>query len=82
MAPRSKRSRSVARSAVESRSASAPAKRHKAAEGVAAQVLTAEKRMSEELSKLSFSSPVTHVYDPIEYAWNAHEWYVGNERKW
>lgn len=41
--------------------------------------------MSVELNKLTFSSPVTHVYNPLDYAWDAHEWYVnkfGNsERK-
>lgn len=32
--------------------------------------------MSERLSSLKFSKPVTHVYDPLTYAWKAHEWYV------
>lgn len=39
-------------------------------------ILRSEKRMSEQLSGLSFGSPVTHVYDPLVYAWKAHEWYV------
>ncbi|KAI0557058.1 single-stranded DNA-binding protein [Gracilaria domingensis] len=43
---------------------------------VASQILEAEKSMSDELSKLSFAHPVTHVYNPLEYAWEAHEWYV------
>lgn len=37
-------------------------------------ILRSEKRMSEQLSGLSFGSPVTHVYDPLVYAWKAHEW--------
>lgn len=37
-------------------------------------ILQSEKRMSEQLSGLSFASPVTHVYDPLVYAWKAHEW--------
>lgn len=39
-------------------------------------VLLAEKHMSEQLSSLKFSRPVTHVYDPLKYAWKPHEWYV------
>lgn len=40
--------------------------------------------MSEGLCTHEFASPVTHVYNPLEYAWKAHEWYVnryGNTRK-
>lgn len=37
-------------------------------------VLAAEKRMSDGLTDLSFGAPVTHVYNPLEYAWDAHAW--------
>ncbi len=33
-------------------------------------------RMSKELAKLKFGSPVTHVYNPLEYAFAAHEMYL------
>lgn len=37
-------------------------------------ILQVEKRMSRELSLLKFPPPVTHVYNPLTYAWDAHEW--------
>lgn len=37
-------------------------------------ILVAEKKMSDDLGKLKFGAPVTHVYNPLEYAWDAHEW--------
>lgn len=51
---------------------------------VADRVLAAEKKMSDALTKVRFTGLVSHVYDPLKYAWNAHEWYVnqfGNSRK-
>lgn len=38
------------------------------------EILRAEKQMSERLSLLKFTSPVTHVYNPLVYAWAGHEW--------
>jgi len=32
--------------------------------------------MVEELSKLTFSDPVTHVYNPLDYAWAPHSQYL------
>jgi single-strand selective monofunctional uracil DNA glycosylase len=29
--------------------------------------------LSNEVSQLKFSKPVTHVYNPLEYAWNSHK---------
>lgn len=44
---------------------------------VADRVLAAEKRMSSRISKeLWFDPPVTHVYDPLQYAWDTHKWCV------
>lgn len=43
---------------------------------IAARILSAEMKMSTDLGELKFSSPVTHVYNPLEYAWSAHKWYV------
>ncbi len=34
------------------------------------------KRMSKKLSALTFAEPVTHVYDPLQYAWAPHEQYL------
>lgn len=44
--------------------------------GIADRVLAAEKAASHALGELTFKSPVTHVYDPLVYAWDAHEWFV------
>jgi len=32
--------------------------------------------LSEEVSRLEFSPPVTHVYNPLDYAWDAHAQYL------
>ncbi len=34
------------------------------------------KRLSREADALSFGAPVTHVYNPIDYAWAAHKQYL------
>ena len=38
--------------------------------------ISATKRLSRAVSKLKFSEPVTHVYNPLSYAWSAHEQYL------
>lgn len=38
------------------------------------EILRAERDMSNRLSSLKFASPVTHIYNPLEYAWAGHEW--------
>ncbi len=34
------------------------------------------KRMSRQLAPLEFAEPVTHVYDPLQYAWAPHQQYL------
>ena len=41
-----------------------------------AAILAATKTLSENLARLTFSPPVTHVYDPFGYAWPRWEDYV------
>jgi single-strand selective monofunctional uracil DNA glycosylase len=51
---------------------------------IAERVLAAAERLRESVKKLRFAAPVTHVYNPLEYAWAAHELYVhryANSRK-
>jgi single-strand selective monofunctional uracil DNA glycosylase len=43
---------------------------------VAAALIDAAQRLSARLAKLTFSPPVSHVYDPLTYAWSAHELYL------
>ncbi len=34
------------------------------------------KRLAKDVDKLTFGPPVTHVYNPLDYAWSAHESYL------
>lgn len=39
-------------------------------------VISAARRLSRAVNKLDFADPVTHVYNPLAYAWAAHERYL------
>ena len=39
-------------------------------------LVTIAKRMARKLKPLEFAAPVTHVYNPLEYAWKPHEQYL------
>src|SRR5215471_2747641 len=39
-------------------------------------LLRSARRMSEAVERLSFKSPVTHVYNPLTYAWAPFELYL------
>ncbi len=48
------------------------------------QLMAAARRLSTRVESLKFKPPVTHVYNPLAYAWKAHEEYLrrfGNSRK-
>jgi len=48
------------------------------------QLIVAARRLSARVDRLKFKPPVTHVYNPLVYAWKAHEEYLrryGNGRK-
>ena len=38
--------------------------------------MQAARRLHDAVAKLHFSAPVTHVYNPLDYAWSAHEAYL------
>lgn len=44
--------------------------------GLADAITAAYRGLAEELDQLRFSPPVTHVYNPVRYAWRAHEEYL------
>src|SRR5436309_13088312 len=47
-------------------------------------LIESAKELCAELKGLRFSKPVTHTYNPLTYAWAAHEEYLrryGNNRK-
>ncbi len=39
-------------------------------------LIAAAQKLSYAVSELSFSAPITHVYNPLDYAWAAHEQYL------
>jgi single-strand selective monofunctional uracil DNA glycosylase len=39
-------------------------------------LITAARTMQKDLSRLRFATPVTHVYDPLDYAWEMHSAYL------
>ncbi len=43
---------------------------------VASQLIDAAKQLSDEVDAMTFSEPVTHVYNPLDYAWEAHQAYL------
>ena len=48
------------------------------------QLIAAAHELSVQVGRLKFQPPVTHVYNPLTYAWKAHEEYLrrfGNGRK-
>lgn len=47
-------------------------------------LIVAAGRLQDAVETLKFAAPVTHVYNPLRYAWHAHEIYLrryGNGRK-
>jgi single-strand selective monofunctional uracil DNA glycosylase len=47
-------------------------------------LIAAAKHLRDAVAKLKFALPVTHVYNPLDYTWAAHEMYLrryGNGRK-
>jgi single-strand selective monofunctional uracil DNA glycosylase len=43
---------------------------------IADEMLAAARRLSEEVDGMRFAPPVTHVYNPLGYAWAAHRLYI------
>jgi len=47
-------------------------------------LILAAKRLRHAVAEMRFATPVTHVYNPLIYAWRAHEIYLrryGNSPK-
>src|SRR5213596_3392883 len=47
-------------------------------------LIAAARKLSRTVGRLRFAAPVTHVYNPLDYAWAAHEAYArcfGGTRK-
>lgn len=51
---------------------------------ISQQLIAAARELSTQVDRLKFKPPVEHVYNPLDYAWAAHEEYLrrfGNSRK-
>jgi single-strand selective monofunctional uracil DNA glycosylase len=51
---------------------------------IASQLIAAAREMSNAVDRLRFAAPVAHIYNPLDYAWAAHELYLqkyGGSRK-
>ena len=46
------------------------------ASGIASRLLRATRQLCRDLAPLGFDAPVTHVYNPLEYARKPHDLYV------
>ena len=44
--------------------------------GCRKKLIAAAKKLSKEVNALTFGDPVTHVYNPLAYAWTAHQTYL------
>ena len=48
------------------------------------QMIKAARELGAAVARIKFTTPITHVYNPLDYAWPAHEAYLkkfGNSRK-
>ena len=43
---------------------------------ISASLIDAAKTLSQKVGQLAFSPPVSHIYNPLEYAWAPHEHYL------
>jgi single-strand selective monofunctional uracil DNA glycosylase len=43
---------------------------------ISAELINAARRLRKNIDRLKFSEPVTHVYNPLVYAWSGHELYL------
>lgn len=51
---------------------------------ISRELIAAARELSDSVSHLTFGPPVTHIYNPLDYAWAAHELYLkkyGGSRK-
>src|ERR1044071_4850841 len=40
------------------------------------ELIAAARELSTRVNRLKFKSPITHIYNPLDYAWPAHEMYL------
>ena len=47
-----------------------------AADKTAQAMIKAAQKLADDVDKLDFAQPVTHIYNPLRYAWKPHEMYL------
>ena len=45
-------------------------------DSISTAAVMAAQNLSGDIDKLVFAEPITHVYNPLKYAWRAHELYL------
>ena len=50
--------------------------RHERTHPAAEQLIAAAQALSGRVARLSFAAPVSHIYNPLDYAWAPHELYL------
>lgn len=73
--PRTNAKRSRPKTSAAAATVKSPSARGKSG-GVREQLVTAGQELAAEVDSLSFGDPVTHVYNPLRYAWRAHQAYL------
>lgn len=48
----------------------------KMSDNIGQSVVESAKRLSQEVDKLPFAEPITHIYNPLDYAWAGHKSYL------
>ena len=43
---------------------------------ISGELIAAARELADSVGRLNFGPPVTHVYNPLDYAWDAHELYL------
>ena len=43
---------------------------------IADQLITSTQKLSKQVETFRFSDPVTHIYNPLNYAWDSHKSYI------
>jgi single-strand selective monofunctional uracil DNA glycosylase len=59
----------------------APLEAHMTQSAVASELIAAARELCAALAPLTFAAPVSHVYNPLDYAWEPHELYLSRYGK-
>jgi len=49
---------------------------NRSSDKISRQLIAAARELAAQVDSLKFGAPVTHIYNPLDYAWPAHEMYL------